>query len=92
MSITISDINDAMLNRQADRIRELESKLSSRDAEIAELKADAMRYRWLCHRDATKDIAICEWVAEEGDWYALGMSKQPVDAIIDREIAKVMKL
>lgn len=40
MSITISDINDAMLNRQADRIRELESKLSNRDAEIAELKRD----------------------------------------------------
>ena len=26
MSITISDINDAMLNRQADRIKELEQE------------------------------------------------------------------
>ena len=61
MSITISDINDAMLNRQADRIRELESKLSSCDAEIAKLRQAALDYDKRWHEEQVK----CDQLREQ---------------------------
>ena len=62
-------------------------RIEQLEAECDELKADAMRYRWLCHRNASKDFAICEWVDEAAEWYALGMSKKDVDAILGAAIA-----